>query len=111
MHRMDHAATFLRKMWMGAVTRKKYKELVAEMNSHEDSVVVIQRFVRGFLVRLQLWQEVIRTERELWSALQIQRVWRGYRGRVRWEDAYEYLWRRELAAAVLQRNIRGWVAR
>ena len=59
------------------------------MDCREAHIVTIQRYARGFLVRLRMWREAIRAEEELWAVLEIQRVWRGYHGRVRWEDAYE----------------------
>merc|ERR1740138_1740608 len=105
---MNKAATYLRKMWLGARTRKHYRELLDEFRTHEGHIVTIQRYGRGFLVRLRMWREAIRAEEELWAALEIQRVWRGYQGRVRWETAYERVWCREMAAVALQRNIRGW---
>merc|ERR1719223_1725371 len=108
---MTKAATLIRKMWVGAKTRKKYQDLMREFASHEHQIINIQRHARGFLVRLRMWREAIRMEEELWAALEIQRVWRGYLGRVRWEDAYEEVWRREMAAAMIQRNIRGWLSR
>merc|ERR1719272_2675440 len=109
--KMNTAATFLRKMWLGARTRRRYKGLVNEFRTHEGHIVTIQRFGRGFLVRLRMWREAIRAEEELWAALEIQRLWRGYHGRVRWETAYERVWRQEMAAVAMQRNIRGWLAR
>jgi len=109
--KMNNAATFLRKVWLGAHTRKRYKALVNEFRTHEGHIVTIQRYGRGFLVRLRMWREAIRAEEELWAALEIQRLYRGYCGRVRWEAAYERVWCREMAAVVMQRNIRGWLAR
>jgi len=47
----------------------------------------------------------------LWASLEIQRVWRGYLGRVKWEAKYEEVWQKEMAAAMIERNIRGWLAR
>lgn len=111
LQKMDQAATFLRAMWLGAHTRKRYKALVKEFHNHEKYIVTIQRYGRGFLVRLRMWREAIRAEEELWAALEIQRMYRGYLGRVRWETALERVWRREMTAVVLQRNIRGWLAR
>lgn len=108
---MHKASTFMRKMWLGTKQRKKYRELLDQFKRHERHVITIQRYARGFLLRLQMWREAIRAEEELWATLEIQRVWRGYKGRVRWEAKYEEVWRREMAAAMLQRNIRGWVAR
>jgi len=108
---MNKAANFLRKMWLGARTRKRYRDLINSFAAHEKHVITIQRFARGFLVRLKMWREAIRAEAELWAVLEIQRVWRGYKGRVEWEGKYENVWQREMAAAMIQRNIRGWLAR
>lgn len=111
LRQMNKAATFMRKMWLGARTRKRYRELLDEFRRHEGHIVSIQRFARGFIVRLRMWREAIRAEEELWAALEIQRCYRGYRGRCRWEEAYEGVWRREMAAALVQRHLRGWLAR
>jgi len=108
---MNQAATYLRKMWLGVKTRKKYKELMAEFSRHVEYIVTMQRYTRGFLVRLRMWHQAVRAERELWGALEVQRVWRGYRGRVKWEAKYEEVWRRETSAAMIQRWLRGWLAR
>jgi len=62
-------------------------------------------------VRLRMWREAIRAEEELWAALEIQRIYRGYGGRVRWESAFEKVWLREMGAVVMQRHVRGWLAR
>jgi len=108
---MNKAATYIRKMWLGARTRKRHKTLMAEYARHVEYIAIMQRYSRGFLVRLRMWRQAIRAEEQLWGALEIQRVWRGYRGRVQWEARYEQVWRREMAAALIGRNIRGWVAR
>lgn len=50
-------------------------------------------------------------EEEVWAAVFIQCLWRGYQGRVRWENEYEDIWRHEVSACVIQRNVRGWLAR
>merc|ERR1719352_2089039 len=100
---MNAAATFMRKMWLGSKTRKRYRELLNEFRTHESHIVTVQRYSRGFLVRLRMWREAIRAEEELWAALEIQRVWRGYLGRVRWENAYEVVYDREIAAMKIQR--------
>lgn len=109
--RMHKAATFVRKMWLGAKARKKFKALLEEFAARSRQIVTLQRHARGFLVRLRMWREAVRMEERLWAALEIQRIWRGYCGRVRWEDKYEEVWRREMAALMLQRRLRGWVAR
>jgi hypothetical protein len=111
LHAMNKAATFMRKMWLGAKTRKRYAGLVKEFHAHEAHIVTIQRFGRGFLVRLRMWREAIRAEEELWAALEMQRMWRGYKGRARWEEAYEKVWRQEMSAVLIQRHLRGWLAR
>jgi hypothetical protein len=85
--------------------------LKAEFASHIESIKTIQRYVRGFLVRLRMWREAIRAEEELWAVVEIQRLWRGYVGRGRWEGEYEKLWRREIAAHRMQRHVRGWLSR
>merc|ERR1711908_49361 len=108
---MNAAATKIRAVWLGARTRKRYRGLVNEFKEHENNIIIIQRFARGFLVRLRMWREAIRAEEELWAALEIQRIWRGYHGRIRWETAYERVWRREMAAVTIERHIRGWLAR
>mmetsp|Transcript_3625 Transcript_3625/g.13281 ORF Transcript_3625/g.13281 Transcript_3625/m.13281 type:complete len:984 (+) Transcript_3625:103-3054(+) len=108
---MEKAATFLRKVWMGARTRRKYRQLQAEFKAAEGKIITMQRYLRGCMCRLKLWREAVQTEEELWAAIEIQRIWRGYLGRVRWEDAYEEMWRREMGAAMIQRNVRGWLAR
>jgi len=108
---MHQAATFMRKMWLGQKTRKRYMALREEFAAHEKHIICMQRHARGFLVRLRMWREAIRMEDELWGALEIQRVWRGYVGRVAYETKYEQVWRREMATAMIQRNLRGWLAR
>lgn len=109
--RMNEAATYMRKMWLGARTRRKYLELMEEFGRHVQKVITMQRYARGFLVRLRMWRQAVRAEEELWGALEIQRIWRGYLGRVRWEAKYEEVWQREMAAVTIQRHIRGWLAR
>jgi len=108
---MNKSATFVRKLWLAHITRKRYLELKSEFNTHIDSIVTMQRYVRGFLVRLRMWREAIRAEEELWSVVEIQRVWRGYLGRIRWESKYEDMFKREMAAAKVQKLIRGWMHR
>jgi hypothetical protein len=108
---MERAATFLRKVWLGARTRKRYVNILEEIESSEAQVITIQRYVRGFVVRVRLWREAVTAEDRLWGAIQIQRHWRGYRGRVKAEDTLELVWRKEFGAAMIQRNARGWLAR
>jgi len=111
MELMHKSATFVRKLWLAHSTRKKYLELKNEFNSHIDSIITMQRYVRGFLVRLRMWREAIRAEEELWAVVEIQRVWRGFLGRVRHEAKYEEMWKKEMAAARMQIWIRGWLSR
>mmetsp|Transcript_15288 Transcript_15288/g.35819 ORF Transcript_15288/g.35819 Transcript_15288/m.35819 type:complete len:1121 (+) Transcript_15288:150-3512(+) len=111
LQKMAKAATFIGKMWRGYIARKKYKQLIQAFSRHEKYVITMQRFARGFLVRVRMWREAVRTEEQLWGALEIQRVWRGYLGRVRWENALEKVWRAETSAAMIQRTLRGWLAR
>lgn len=108
---MERAATFLRKVWLGAQTRKKYKAVLREFELATDQVITIQRYVRGFVCRVRLWNEAVKTEDELWASLQIQRSWRGYMGRVHAEDKLERVWLAELGATKIQRLARGWLAR
>merc|ERR1719463_247901 len=108
---MNKAATYLRKMWLGARTRKRYKGLVNEFRLHEGNIITIQRFARGFLVRLRMWREAIRAEEELWAVVELQRIWRGFVGRVRHEMKVEEMWRKEMAAAKMQAAVRGWLAK
>lgn len=108
---MNKSATFVRKLWLAHVTRKRYLELKQEFNTHIDSIITMQRYVRGFLVRLRMWREAIRAEEELWSVVEVQRVWRGYLGRIRWEAKFEETFKRELAAARMQKVARGWLSR
>jgi len=108
---MNKAATVLRKHFLRHIYRKRYLQLQQEFRLHTSSIVTMQRYVRGFLVRLRMWRNAIRDEEELWAAVEIQRVWRGYMGRLRWELAYEAVWSREVAALRLQRYVRGWLSR
>jgi hypothetical protein len=109
--KMHAAATFVRKLWLSHITRKRYLALKDEFRSHVDSIIVMQRYVRGFLVRLRMWREAMRAEEELWAVVEMQRVWRGFLGRIRFEKKYAELFRREMAAAKMQVWIRGWLAR
>merc|ERR1719456_1045715 len=85
---MEKAATFVRKVWLGARTKKRYLALKDQFEASEHCIVTIQRYVRGCLCRLRLWREAVRTEEELWAVVEIQRSWRGYIGLVLWEDHY-----------------------
>lgn len=108
---MNDASTRIRAHWLKYICRKRYNELREEFKTHVPSVVVIQRYVRGYLVRMRMWRDAIRSEEELWAAVEIQRCWRGYCGRLKWEMEYEMVWSREAAVRRLQTYIRGWLAR
>jgi len=108
---MERAATFLRKVWLGARTRKRYVHVMEEFKNAEEQVVCIQRHARGFICRLQLWREAVAAEDEMWAAVQIQKLWRGYSGRVKAENALELVWRKELGAEKIQYAARCWIAR
>jgi len=108
---MSRAATLIRKNWLRAIYRKRFLDLRQEFLTHEKSIITMQRYVRGFLVRQRMWKDAIRAEEELWATVEIQRCWRGYQGRLRWELAYESIWSREAAAHRIQRYVRGWLGR
>jgi len=104
------AAAFVQKLWRGKRTQKQYNKLKGEMKMSEAQVITIQRYMRGNMCRLKMWREAVRAEEESYGAIGIQKLWRGYMGRVRFEMAYEQIWRRELAAAKVQPAIRSWLA-
>jgi len=108
---LSRAATMVRKMWLSYIVRRRYLELRQELSSHVREVITMQRYVRGFLVRLRMWREAINAEDQQWAAVEIQRCWRGYLGRLKWELQYEQQWSREAAAMRLTRHLRGWLAR
>jgi len=101
----------VRKIWVGNRVRKNNQILRAHWAAHVDQIIICQRYMRGCLCRLGIWNSVTTSQERLWAAVEIQRLWRGYNGRLTWERKYELAWRQELAAAVLQRNLRGWVVR
>lgn len=109
--RLNHAATTIRKMWVGSKTRRRYRLLLEEFSRHVKSIVTLQRYSRGCLVRLRIWRHAKLSEEQLWASIEIQRCWRGYRGRVAWEQKYEEVWTKEMASVRIQRHIRGWLAR
>jgi tetratricopeptide (TPR) repeat protein len=108
---MDGAATYIRKVFIGQKVRKAFLNLRTEYKQATVYIVTIQRYMRGCVCRLKMWREAVRVEEEVWAAVFIQCLWRGYCGRVRWENCYETMWRREMQACVIQRNLRGWLAR
>jgi len=109
--RRDNAATVIQKNIRRYLFKRKYQRLVGELASKPASVVTLQRFARGFLVRKHLYEGARRAEQELWATGQIQRMWRGYRGRLAWEAKYEESWSREVASLRIQRAYRGFRAR
>jgi len=108
---MNRAATVVRKYWLRAMNRRWYLELKAEFKEHESSIITVQRYTRGYLVRMRMWRDAIQAEERLWGAVEIQRCWRGYLGRLRWELEYESVWSREEASRTIQRFVRGWLGR
>jgi len=111
LEKMHKSAIIVRKYFLRFVARRNYLNLKAEFASHVEKVVTMQRYTRGFLVRLRMWGEAVRAEEELWAVLEVQRVWRGYKGRQAWENKYEEMWRREMAGSAVGRQVRGWLAR
>ncbi|CAE8712356.1 unnamed protein product [Polarella glacialis] len=108
---MNFASTQIRKIWLCFIHRRRYLELRQEFSKHTGSVITLQRYTRGYVVRLRMWRNAIRAEEELWASVEIQRCWRGYVGRLRWELEYEAVWSRDAAAQRIQRYLRGWLAR
>lgn len=107
----SRAATMIRKHWLCHLYRKRFLQLRQEYTLHEKSIVTMQRYVRGYVVRLRMWRNAIRAEEELWAAIEIQRCFRGFCGRVRWEKEYNRIHSRLESACKLQRHVRGWLAR
>lgn len=108
---MERAATLVRKVYLASQTRRKFLKLKEDFKAAEGIIIVIQRYMRGCLLRNRLWKEAVQREEHNWAVIEIQRHWRGYRGRVRFEETLEKVWRREMAAVLLQRNLRGWIVR
>jgi len=98
-------------VWLGQQARKRLQALKETHEANPENVITLQRYLRGCIVRVRLWREAVQTEETLWAAIEIQRAWRGYAGRLAWELLYESMWRRELAAATIQRNTRMGLAR
>merc|ERR550537_625251 len=99
---MNNAATLCRKLWLAYITRKRYLELKRDFESHTEAIIAIQKYGRGFLVRLRLWREAVQAQEELWAAVEIQRIWRGRLGRLYSEYVYEGMWLQNMMAATLQ---------
>merc|ERR1719181_550338 len=109
--RMEAAATHIRKMYLGWTVRKAYHETREKFTENQMHVIVMQKYTRGFLVRMGMYRSAIQAESEQWASLEIQRVYRGYRGRIRWEVCYELHWMRQVSALKIQTCARRWVGR
>jgi len=106
MEEMAKAVTFVRKVWLGRQARKRLEVVKQTFEANPEDIITIQRSMRGCIVRVRLWKQAVLTEECLWAAIEIQRAWRGYADRLKWELMYENMWKRELAAATIQRNVR-----
>jgi hypothetical protein len=84
--KMTKAANVVCRMWRGRQSRQRYQAILREFKQQEHRIVVMQRFARGFVVRLRMWREAVRAEEELWGVVEIQRLFRGHLGRERWNS-------------------------
>merc|ERR1719158_1737197 len=105
------SATFIRSIWLGFKVRRNYHELREKFMDNMAQCVILQRYIRGFIVRNRIWRSAAQAESELWASVELQRAWRGYRGRLRWEQHYEMYWSRQIAAVRAQSFARGWLAK
>jgi hypothetical protein len=105
------AATKIGALIKGFLARQVYLRMLNDLSSFPEHVLVVQRYARGFLVRKRMLEQARRAEAELWAANAVQRMYRGYRGRLEWEAKYEETWSREIAGLRLQRAFRGFRAR
>merc|ERR1719331_2194385 len=106
--RRFRASTRIRALIKGFLARQIYMRMLHELSSFPEQVIVLQRYARGFLVRKRMLEQARRAESELGAAGLVQRMYRGYRGRLDWEAKYEETWSREIAALRLQRAFR-WI--
>jgi len=109
--RMHKAATHIRKMYLGWIVKKSYLEMREKFLENQVHVVVMQRYVRGFLVRMRIYRHALQAESEQWASMEMQRTFRGYLGRLRWEHHYELYWSRHMASVRMQAAVRRWLAR
>merc|ERR1719337_823257 len=109
--KMHKAATHIRKMYLGWIVKKSYVEMREKFLENQVHVVVIQRYVRGFLVRMRIYRHALQAESEQWASVEMQRAFRGYLGRLRWEHHYELYWSRHMACVRIQATVRRWLAR
>merc|ERR1719281_1679968 len=108
---MNKAATHIRKMYLGWIVKKSYLEMREKFLENQVHVVVIQRYVRGFLVRMRIYRHALQAESEQWASVEIQRIFRGYLGRLRWEHHYELYWSRHMSSVRIQASVRRWLSR
>jgi len=108
---MHQAATAIRSLWIGLQQRRRFAAWKAQLAENPAAVIVLQRYGRGFVVRLRLWKQDIKNAELRWAAIEIQRVVRGRAGRKAWCRRLVEVWSRHVAAQILQRNLRGFVAR
>jgi hypothetical protein len=111
LERRYRAGTRIGALTKGFLARQVYLRLLNDLSGFPDQVLVMQRYARGYIVRKRMLEEARRAEAELWGAQLVQRMYRGYRGRLDWEAKYEETWSREIAALRLQRAFRGFRSR
>merc|ERR1719213_1514015 len=109
--KMHKAVTHIRKMYLGWIVKKSYLEMREKFLENQVHVVVMQRYVRGFLVRMRIYRHALQAESEQWASVEMQRAFRGYLGRLRWEHHYELYWSRHMASFRMQASVRRWLAR
>jgi hypothetical protein len=105
------AATCVRAIYLGHAARQRYLEIKDNLVVNETTVVVLQRFARGFLVRRRLMRSTALVQETVWAAVEIQRNWRAYVGRRYVEEVHDICWSRHFASVRIQRVVRGWIAR
>jgi len=87
------------------------QELKRSFKAHQGAIVVIQRFARGFLVRLRLVKGRTSLLERIEAATNIQKTWRGFRGCREYESWAEVVYSRPIAAARIQSCWRGFAVR
>jgi len=111
MEKMHWAATTIRKQYLMVVEVRRLHELKRRFKADEGAIVVIQRFARGFLVRLRLVKGRTSLLARIEAATNIQKTWRGFLGCRKYESRAEVFYSRPIAAARIQRYWRGSVVR
>mmetsp|Transcript_66492 Transcript_66492/g.152320 ORF Transcript_66492/g.152320 Transcript_66492/m.152320 type:complete len:1053 (-) Transcript_66492:162-3320(-) len=109
--KLHNAATFIRKQYLRHRYHFMFMRMIKDYKSKSVYAVVIQRHVRGLLARRWIENQRSSAAESIWAATEIQRIWRGNLGRLYADAFFEQVWSRELAAARMQRNIRGWLVR